>query len=263
MDLVREFKKAELGLDLMGAPLMATNRNIFQMDIRRNRGGERFRMWKGAGTNTVRVSDADLRRRQLILLVQEARRDFDERVSKRSMTREALHHALKGWNARILYETADDWIVERHTTPALRRFLCGMDESHLFIAQFDGGTTVKDAHRLLKPAEVRDAERSHAGRILRQGEWFFVPPGPAEKLQLAAELARRPWAIRHGESIGGNGQPHRADESMWLDGRRLYARGAIRHPDHRTLVLEAWHRVHRNAEVRQQSFGSNGVYWID
>jgi hypothetical protein len=259
MDLIREFDRAGLRLELAGAPIMNGNRDIYQMDIRRARGREWYRVWKGADANSVRVTDADRDRGQLVLLVQEGRRSFREKVSKAAMSREALHRA----GFRITHENEKHWFIQAFTSPAPRRFLCGMDERHLFIAQFEGGTTVRDAHRQLKPADVRDAERSHAGRILRQGEWFFVPLGDAEKRQLAGELARRPWAIRHNESIGGNGHPHVADESMWLDGRRAYARGAIRHPDHKTLVLDGWRRVHRNAEVRQASFGGNGIYWID
>jgi len=27
--------------------------------------------------------------------------------------------------------------------------------------------------------------------------------------------------------------------------------------------LQAWRRVYRNVEVRQEGFGANGIYWID
>ena len=64
-------------------------------------------------------------------------------------------------------------------------------------------------------------------------------------------------------SLGGNGRSHVADAVVILEGDRVYARGAVRHPDHKTLILDEWRRVYRNAEVRQESFGSNGVYWID
>jgi hypothetical protein len=262
MDLIREFDRAGLRLELTGAPIVDADRNIFQMDISRARGREQYRMWTGAETNRVRVTDVDRFRRQLVLLVQEGERMFVELVSKRSLTRDEVK-ARMGRGARLVRETRDNWIVERVTTSALRRFLCGMDERHLFIAQVEGGTTVRDAHRLLKPEVVRDAERSHAGRLLRQGEWFFVPLNRVEQRTLAVELEVRPWIVRKGESLGGNGHPHEAEESVWMDAGQVYARGAIRHRDHRTLVLPDWRRVHLNAEVRQSAVGTSGIYWID
>jgi len=42
----------------------------------------------------------------------------------------------------------------------------------------------------------------------------------------------------------------------------VYARGRIRHPDHKTLLLTEWRRVHRNAELRA-AIGGNGVFWVD
>jgi hypothetical protein len=137
-----------------------------------------------------------------------------------------------------------------------------MDESHLFIAEFQGGTTVRDAHRLLKPEAVREADRSAPGRTLRQGEWFFLQPSAAEAGLLMLRIREAPYIVRRAESLGGNGRPHVADEVVRLDSDRVYARGRIRHPDHKTLVLSEWRRVHRNAEVRT-SIGSNGVFWVD
>jgi hypothetical protein len=99
--------------------------------------------------------------------------------------------------------------------------------------------------------------------MLCQGEWFFAPLSQVEKRLLAMELERAPYIVRRMESLGGNGRPHVAEEVVRVEGDRLYACGAVRHPDHKTLVLEDWRRVYRNAEVRQQGFGSNGIYWID
>jgi hypothetical protein len=250
--LIRSFSEAGLRLVLPERPMVPADEDIFQMDIRRERDGERFRLWPGHVANTVRVTNADRGRRQLVLLVQEPSRRFEESLPKRA----------ERPPFRILKETASRWIVERWTQSASRRYLCGLDERHCFIAQFRNGTTVKDAHRELKPDAVRDAERSHHGRLLRQGEWFFVPLQDVERRVLAAELREMPYSLRRRESLGGNGRPHVADEVVRSAGR-VYARGAVRHPDHKTLVLADWHRVHRNAEVRQTTFGSNGVYWID
>lgn len=263
MDLVREFDRAGLKLDLRSAPIMATNRDIFQMDIERRRGQEWFRMWRGHEDNQVRISDMNRGRRQLVLLVQELSRVFYERMDKQAVNESALERAIAGGEARVLRETGNDIVIERRTSRSLRRFLCGTDERHLFVAQFQGGTTVRDAHRLLKPDAVREAERAGAGRMLRQGEWFFAPLSTVEKRLLAQELDKAPYVVRRKESLGGNGRPHVAESVVRLEGARVYARGAVRHPDHKTLVLEEWRRVYRNAEVRQAAFGSNGIYWID
>lgn len=71
----------------------------------------------------------------------------------------------------------------------LRRFLCGHDERHWFVAAVPEDarvSTVKQAIEALKPGPVKHAQervgiktkdlhkRKTAGYV-RQGEWFFVP----------------------------------------------------------------------------------------
>jgi hypothetical protein len=259
MSLSRPFDSAGLRLELPVRPLLSFNPDIFQMDIRKLRGGESFRLWKGHESNSVRVTDTDKGRRQLVLLVQEPPRFFEEQVAKRG--RAAPPPQFQG--LRILKETESHWVVERRTASALRRYLCGMDECHLFIAEFAGGTTVSDAHRLLKPEAVRDADRSAPGRTLRQGEWFLVAPSAVERRLVELRLSESPYLVHRRESLGGNGRPHIADEVLRLAPDRVYARGALRHPDHKTLILDGWRRVHRNAEVHGSAAGANGIFWID
>jgi hypothetical protein len=258
MSLSRPFDSVGLRLVLPDRPIVRLNPEIFQMDIHRERGPETFRLWKGHASNSVRVTDTDKGRRQLMLLVQEPARPFEETLLKRGkdVPPEQVRHL------RLLKESATAWTFERWTPAVMRRYLCGMDESHLFIAQVDGGTTVRDAHRLLKPEAVREADRSAPGRTLRQGEWFFLRPPSAEARLLELRIREAPYIVRRSESLGGNGRPHVADEVVRLDPARVYARGRIRHPDHKTLVLSEWRRVHRNSEVRTP-VGSNGVFWID
>jgi hypothetical protein len=255
--LSRPFESAGLRLELPARPLVSFSPDIFQMDIRRLRGGESFRLWKGHEANSVRVTDTDKGRRQLVLLLQEPSRSFDFPVRKHGRT-EPPEEFLR---FRIKRETATHWVFDRSTLSTLRRYLCGMDERHLFIAEFAGGTTVRDAHRLLKPEAVRDADRSAPGRTLRQGEWFFVRPPSPELRVLEQRIAQEPHLVAHHVSLGGNGRPHRADEVVRL--QQVYARGRIRHPDHKTLLLPEWRRVHRNAELQGDSMGSNGVFWVD
>lgn len=257
--LSKPFASVGLRLELPQRPLVASSPEIFQMDIVRPRGGEAFRLWKGRESNLIRVTDADKERRQLVLLVQEPPQSFEVRIARRR--RGAPPPEFR--ELRILNETESHWTFERWTPSSMRRFLCGLDEQHLFIAQFDGGTTVRDAHRRLKPQPVIEADRSSPGRTLRQGEWFFVALSPAESRFLADRLRTVPFIVRAHASIGGNGRAHVADEVVLTDQERVYARGRIRHPDHKTLILAEWRRVFRNLEVRTSRVGANGVFWVD
>src|SRR5580700_2072505 len=70
-----------------------------------------------------------------------------------------------------------------------RKFLCGHDERHWFVAAIPESApvgTVRQAKEALKPAEVRTAEarqglranarnRRKNAAFIRQGEWFFLP----------------------------------------------------------------------------------------
>jgi len=257
--LSQPFASVGLRLDLPSRPIVARSPEIFQMDIARPRGGETFRLWKGHESNAVRVTDTDRERQQLVLLVQEPPRPFEFPVRRNDRERPPAEFR----DLRLLRQTSTRWIFERWTPSSMRRFLCGMDERHLFIAQFDGGTTVKDAHRKLKPREVLEADRSAPGRTLRQGEWFFVSLSAEELRFLSERLRTVPHIVRQVASLGGNGRPHVADEVVRTDRERVYARGRIRHTDHKTLVLSQWRRVHRNAELRTSQIGGNGVFWVD
>jgi len=257
--LTHPFAAVGLRLELPGRPLAPHSPEIFQMDVARPRGGETFRLWKGHESNVIRVTDADKDRRQVVLLVQEPPRAFEVAVRKRR--RAVPPDEVR--DLRLVRETSVHWVFERWTPSAMRRFLCGMDERHLFIAQFDGGTSVKDAHRKLKPQAVLEADRSSPGRTLRQGEWFFVALAPDESRFLADRLRTVPYIVRRGDSLGGNGRSHVADEVVRTDRERVYARGRVRHPDHQTLVLGEWRRVYRNAELRTSEVGANGVFRVD
>lgn len=259
VNLLRPFQAAGLRLQLPEKPIRPVDTGIFQMDIFRDRGPETFRLWKGAEDNVVRVTDTDKQRQQLVLLVQEPSRPFEIPVWKGR--RDAPPAEFRG--LPLVRETNDRWIFRRWTPSMLRRFLCGMDERHLFIAQFQGGTTVKDAHRKLKPDAVLEADRSAPGRTLRQGEWFFVKC-PAYELRVIQEQIRKsPHFVERHVSLGGNGRPHVADEVLRSVGPKVYARGRIRHPDHKTLTLIEWRQVHRNTELQASLTGSNGIYWVD
>jgi len=160
------------------------------------------------------------------------------------------------------------------------KFLCGRDERHWFVA-------VATAKVALQPKLVRDAvdrlkpkDRFHRRNpaYVRQGEWFFVPEPHLDTGSGVVHL-REPLSR-------GGGTPHvlerafrRAGEPVWVRGAHildevayralpeprsgrwrqplrdpeLFAKGAIRHPDHTTIVLGEWHRVLMNTEQRARA----------
>src|SRR6267378_4288444 len=156
------------------------------------------------------------------------------------------------------------------------KFLLGHDERHWFAAAVPGDNVrdVRTAIESLRPTEVEGQN------AIRQGEWFFVP---APGVEVLASVIHRNETL----SRGGGSKPHVCEELMRqsgvavmvssayptgikLDGydklmatdpaarrmawRRMvrdaevYARGAVRHPDHKTIHLDGWHRVYMNRE---------------
>lgn len=138
--------------------------------------------------------------------------------------------------------------------PVSGRYLCGHDERHWFVASLPFAhrtVTVRGAMEALKPAIVlREQERKgvrhrryrrKTAAYVRQGEWFFLP----RPMMHVGELA-----TRNGRLARPGGKPHRVE---WLfrpeGGNETFVRGAISHPDHATIYLQAWHRVVQNAEA--------------
>jgi hypothetical protein len=142
------------------------------------------------------------------------------------------------------------------------RLLVGMDESHLFICPLaEKAASVDEAHRKLRPPAVRDSGRSV--RVRRQGEWFFVPVSRPRELA-AIDEAVAAGLVERRAGIRAAGRPHRVDALLRLGLERqqaTFARGAVRHPDHRVLVLRTWHAVHRNTE--QVDARPAGMSWVD
>lgn len=156
------------------------------------------------------------------------------------------------------------------------KFLLGRDDGHLFASAVPGESVrdVRTAIASLRPTEIEGRE------AIRQGEWFFVPE-PSVNDKNAVVLRNEPL------SRGGRSKPHMCEELMRRGGevvmvsreypagvglfeykklteanvkarslmwRRMvrdaevYARGEIRHKDHKTVDLYGWHRVYMNRE---------------
>lgn len=159
---------------------------------------------------------------------------------------------------------------------AKNKFLLGHDERHWFAAAVPGDHVhdVRTAMDSLRPAEAE-------GRAaIRQGEWFFVAdPGVRDKnavIHRHEPLSRGAGSKPHicAELMRRNGTtvmvcpryPTGLSEAQWealvKDDERLrampwrrmtrdaevFARGDVRHPDHKTIHLDGWHRVYLNRE---------------
>jgi hypothetical protein len=156
------------------------------------------------------------------------------------------------------------------------KFLLGRDERHWFAAAVPGDSVrdVRTAIASLRPTEIEGRE------AIRQGEWFFVPE-PGVEFKNAVILRNEPL------SRGGRSKPHvcaqmtrKGGEAVMVCNRyptgvaigeyqelishnpaaqqfgwrrmvrdaEVYARGEVRHPDHKTIDLWCWHRVFMNRE---------------
>ena len=260
--LITRFEKARLPLELLDRPLFrgAGMADIVQIDVARPAGRvrhERFRIFPGSESNRVEALTVDANLRQLVLLVHEPRRRFENFVSKFQQQEPPTG---------VVKKTDQGWWIERFTVERKRHFLAGMDEQHLFIAQLPRPTsTVWGAHVALKGDDVRAAERGAFEKTLRQGEWFFISLLPHElvEVELAASgsLARIRRGVGIAEAAGfrRGGRPHVADEVLVVEGK-AYVRGKVRHPDHATLELRVWRRALGNTESFEQP---SGVGFVD
>jgi hypothetical protein len=257
-NLSKRFAAAGISLEVSERPLFGRSAEIVQIDIARNRLGERFRLYPGASENRVEVEGVDRHMHQLVLFVQEPVRRFETFVSK--------------WQWRQSHKppntvrtVKNGWFTENFTPEARRHFLAGMDEQHLFIARLPHGTsTVWGAHQALKSDLVTAAERGAFEPTVRQGEWFFVSLKPREALEVEVAASgklsrvRRSVGIAEVAGIRRNGRPHIASEVLVL-GDRAYVRGDVKHPDHATVHLPSWRRALANAELVESVPGVNFV----
>jgi hypothetical protein len=130
------------------------------------------------------------------------------------------------------------------------------------------------------PFEHRDRRRTAA--FIRQGEWFFIPK---------PRFRANPQALLKDEPIQrGGGKPHRCQFLYRINGERVYVcekhpdgltvaeyqalfpwerrayrwaemvrgarvfvKGNIRHPDHKTVWLSEWHEVVMNRETEAKA----------
>jgi len=164
------------------------------------------------------------------------------------------------------------------------RLLLGHDERDWFCAAVPGNvSTVQQAKDSLRPdvatksikkrGKLKNRNKRRNKGFIRQGEWFFIP----------VDLDIDDSIIHTNEPIvrQGGGKPHIVEEivrsggkSVYVNGDRkittieydklptsskfmwsqrvedakVYGRGAVRHPDHKTIMLNKWHEIVPNTE---------------
>jgi len=132
--------------------------------------------------------------------------------------------------------------------------------------------------------------------FVRQGEWFFVPfpelvfktdftnqihknepisRGGGSKAHICEEVfrskgeavmvcSRYPSGVsrkRYEDIVRQNPKASRWNWRMMQINASVYARGTVRHPDHKTVYLDGWHRVFMNTE--NEAPGMRHVVFLD
>ena len=221
------------------------NQDIFQMNIdirgKKNK-REYFRIYYGHPENDIRVVDTDSKNQQVILLVNEPGREY----------------TVKTWDSK-----KTDWVYHTQKSPNfLRKYLMGMDESHLFIAELPNNlgpiNKIKDAHKILKPNNVLEKEKN-TNRIKRQGEWFFIPATLKEFELIEENSILIEKKIQLGSNDLRSGNTHITDQLININ-ENQFVRGKITHVEHKTLKLQGWFKVMRNNETRTSAISGTNIY---
>lgn len=281
MNLETAFKKAGLVCRVQKDPLRKGRgmERIVQMDIQRSfKGptrGEYFRIYAPESA-LLQVRGIDPARKQLVLLVKEEAIEFQDHIVKTKWTT-PNHLSDIRKKFRVIRETERELVYVNKTSAATRYFLLGVDERQLFIAQTTNPvTTVDEAHRSLgKTVQFAEGKRG----TTRQGEWFLLETSEETREQIEKALQQNRTAIKKDVDIGRetgtrSGKPHIASESVSLPPKvlqhghpvrekRIFVRGKIRHPDHKTVHLTHWREVVRNSEENSGDRQTTGVYWVD
>jgi hypothetical protein len=148
-----------------------------------------------------------------------------------------------------------------------RKFLCGHDERHWFVAAIPESApvgTVRQAKEALKPpdvvvaqeraglrAEARNRRKNAAYR--RQGEWFFLP---VKDMHVSEQLVLRNEPL----SRGNGSKPHWVEFCYRTGGESVYVcrrhPGGVMEPEYRRIITAnpkaaswGWQSMRRNMGV--------------
>jgi hypothetical protein len=230
----------------------------YAIDIRKDRHGEFFELRIPAAIEPdieIDVLQKTPGERHLLLLVKtgHGRKAYKDRF--------LCGHDERSWFVAAVPGNASTVAQARE---ALKPFAARVAQSKARISAGKGNLRKNDAFR-------------------RQGEWFFVP---------APRIVVDPRTILRNEPIRrGGGKPHMLQEACRTGGERVYvhpkypngvltkeyreilargntsaagwkamtrnaavyARGTVRHLDHKTITLHGWHRVHMSTETQAAS----------
>jgi len=152
-------------------------------------------------------------------------------------------------------------------------FLCSKDEGNYFVAKLPVQvSTIDQAFKALKPPEVLRAEQRGA-KVLRQGEWFFVPSGLSHKeFAKKANLTKTklfnlakvsPLPLRPRDDENEASRNKHCCRQYFLLNEGIYATGNVYHRNtfdnrvtnkHKALKLgEQWYKVCLNTELASWS----------
>ena len=240
--------------------IVGNGRGEPRIDVRSDRRGEFFELRFAGRGNEVDLEVIDVARaeRHLLLLT----RDGEEK------SKFLCGHDERHWFVAAIPESARAVTGVRSAKTALQPPL------------------VRAAIERVRP---KDAFRRRSSAYVRQGEWFFVPApgveppvtlvlfdepltrgrGKAHVMQFAYRCGRElVWVSRrHPRGISDAHYRRLSDEerrgpwSQMVRDSEVFAKGAIRHRDHTTVVLRGWHRVAMNTE--QASPAMRHVAFLD
>lgn len=267
--LEAEYPKVVEGFSKIGADVRIGyprwGDHIVRVSVQRRRTGERHRMFSIHVPGTAsKLSVLDVQPEQRHLLLEA--RDFWRPLGKSLML---CGHDERNWFVAAIPEKAH-------------------------------ATTVEEAKDALLPKAVKDAlGTAHFPRFLhhtrrnrvfkRQGEWFFLPrPDMTVKPVALNEPIRRgaarphmcqevyrlggervkfhpihaPNGIMEGEFVALSFKKRQDTgwQNRYVD-MKVFVRGTVTHPDHRTLTLPFWHEVIQNREVESRAM--RNVAFVD
>ncbi len=254
--LARQFSRAVAPLVVTEVPTFrdrrwnSTGPDEFRWDVLRRRDDELFQLRlvsRAVSSWEFHVANADRARRHLVVVARPLSKAGGE-----------PRHFLCGHDERHLFVVG----VEARVSTVAQAMEALMPTAVL-------GSLA--AHQV----RARARTRRHNPGYVRQGEWFFLPrpdfdPGPNAIIRRHEPIAR-PGGRSHlveylyrsnGERVfvcprypnGVSGARHsalllgRPEAVHWgwramIRTNEVYARGRVRHPDHRTIALDCWHQV--------------------
>jgi len=279
--LENTFAEHGLKLKVVSDPITGRgNKNQAQIDIT----GNHFRLYAGKNPETkIAVQHAD--GKHILLMVNEPETTFKTEVThpiKRDKIIKVVPKQSK-WST-------EKYLIERILPAGVRHFLMGQDERGLFISTVANVTTVQSALNSLKRKPIVEAEKKV--KVVRQGEWFFVPATKEEvhSIELSG-ITHRNHSIGDATKVR-SGKPHVAQELVVAEiyplghflpevelGYNLtrynndpvvnnmntpyyfavFVRGKVAHEDHKSVQFSCWMKVIKNNERPNVTGGK----WFD